>query len=385
MALPIPVLSPPDAGRTLTRLWLDLDRAVPGPDGAPPGLILAMPTAWANKYQLLLYKAAARHRWAVAGVTLPRDLAQVSWPGPLVVHAHWFAALFNGAAGETEAGDRLALASEQILALRARTGARLLWSAHNVFPHGNRFPETFLALRRWVFEHFDAVHVMHDSHVPILEAAFGRPAPRPFTVPHMLYDGAIQDDIDPVAARAHFGLPPDAFVFGCFGSIQAYKRIGAMLAALDTLRARGGRPVAALVGGIAPEPAAVRDLYRCWDGRPDIRLIPRKILDHEIQYLHRAADVMVLPYAETLNSGAALMAASFCKPFVMPRGSASEGLEPLGAIVFDPADPQALVTAMAAAMAAGRVPATDPAALAARAPMAISEAFFDRIGALLRG
>ena len=81
-------------------------------------------------------------------------------------------------------------------------------------------------------------------------------------------------------------------------------------------------------------------------GRPDIRLIPRKILDHEIQYLHRAADVMVLPYAETLNSGAALMAASFRKPFIMPRGTASEGLGPLGAIHFDPADPHAYLASL---------------------------------------
>jgi glycosyltransferase involved in cell wall biosynthesis len=383
MALPIPVLSATDAGRTLTRLWLDLDRAVPAPDGSPPGLMLAMPTAWANKYQLLLYKAAARHRWAVAGVTLPRDLAHVSWPGPVVLHAHWFAALFNGAATEAEAGARLTEATEQILAFRDRTGARLVWTAHNVFPHGNRFPETFLTLRRWVFQHFDAIHVMQDSHLPILEAAFGCRAPHSFAVPHMIYDGAIQDDLDPVAARAHFGLPRDAFVFGYFGSIQAYKQIGRLLSALDALKASGLRPVAALVGGIPVETDAVRDLYRFWDGRPDIRLIPRKILDHEIQYLHRAADVMVLPYAETLNSGAALMAATFRKPFIMPRGSASEGLGPLGAILFDPADPQALTAAMAAAMDTTPDPA-DPAALAARTPAAISDAFFGRIGALFR-
>ena len=381
MALPIPVLAAADAGRTLTRLWLDLDRAVPGPDGAPPGLILAMPTAWANKYQLLLYKAAARHRWAVAGVTLPRDLAHVTWPGPLVLHAHWFAALFNGATSEAEASDRLARATEQILAFRDRTGARLVWTAHNVFPHGNRFPETFLALRRWVLRNFDAVHVMQDSHLPILERAFGVPAPHGFTVPHMTYDGAILDDIDPVAARAHFGLPRDAFVFGYFGSIQAYKQIGRMLAALDTLKARGGRPLAAVVGGIPLDPAALRDLYQSWDGRPDIRLIPRKIFDHEIQYLHRAADIMVLPYAETLNSGAALMAASFRKPFIMPRGTASEGLGPLGAIRFDPADPDGLAAAMAAAMDSPP-PAADPAAIAARAPADISAAFLREIDAL---
>ncbi|MFC3119967.1 hypothetical protein ACFOHS_23015 [Jhaorihella thermophila] len=134
MALPIPVLSAENAGPTLTRLWLDIDRAVPGPAETPPGLILAMPTAWANKYQILLYKTAARHRWAVAGVTLPDALEHVSWAGPVVLHAHWFAGIFNGAETEAEAGARLDQAIARILAFRDRTGARLLWTAHNVFP-----------------------------------------------------------------------------------------------------------------------------------------------------------------------------------------------------------------------------------------------------------
>ena len=383
MALPIPVLSAGDAGRILTRLWLDIDRAVPGPAEAPPGLILAMPTAWANKYQILLYRAAARHRWAVAGVTQPQDLAHVSWAGPVVLHAHWFAAIFNDARSEAEAGARLDAAIGRILAFRDRTGARLLWTAHNVFPHGNRFPDTFLRLRRWIFETFDAVHVMHGDHLALLEAAFGRPAPRSFVLPHMLYDGAVQDDIDPLAARAHFGLAPDSFVFGYFGSIQGYKRIDAMLAALDALKAQG-RKVAALVGGIPVEEEAVRALYHRWDGRGDIRLLARKIHDHEIQYLHRAADAMVLPYAETLNSGAALMAATFRKPFIMPDGPAAKDLAPLGAVRFDPADPDALAATMARVMDAPPPPPA-PDALAARAPAAISRAFMAEIDALARG
>ena len=383
MALPIPVLSAENAGPTLTRLWLDIDRAVPGPAETPPGLILAMPTAWANKYQILLYKTAARHRWAVAGVTLPDALEHISWAGPVVLHAHWFAGIFNNAETEAEAGARLDQAIARILAFRDRAGARLLWTAHNVFPHGNRFPNTFLKLRRWIFDSFDAIHVMDPDHLPVLETAFDRPAPPAFAVPHMLYDGAVQDDIDPVAARAHFGLAPDTFVFGYFGSIQGYKRVDALLEALDALKAQG-RDVAAVVGGIPVEHDAVRALYHRWDGRPDIRLLTRKIHDHEIQYLHRAADAMVLPYGETLNSGAALMAATFRKPFIMPAGAASKDLEALGAIRFDPADVGALVAAMARVMDAPPPPPA-PEALAARAPDAISSAFMAEIEALARG
>jgi len=47
------------------------------------------------------------------------------------------------------------------------------------FPHDNRFPSVFMRLRQWIFEEFDAVHVMHEDHVSIFGARFflGFPLP----------------------------------------------------------------------------------------------------------------------------------------------------------------------------------------------------------------
>jgi len=161
---------------------------------------------------------------------------------------------------------------------------------------------------------------MQDAHIPLLETAFGHKAPPHFTAPHMTYDGTLLDSVSPAAARAHFGLPQEACVFGFFGSVQGYKKIDLMLEAVDRLAAQTDRPVAAIVGGIpGADTDVVRDLHHRWGDSAHVRLLTRKIADHEIQYIHRAADAMVLPYDETLNSGAALMAASFRKPFILPE------------------------------------------------------------------
>jgi glycosyltransferase involved in cell wall biosynthesis len=379
MALPLPLVETATAGRVLIEEYNRIERCLPDPDGTAPGLIVAMPPTWANKYQLLLYTAAARHRQAVVGIRGPADLEQISWPGPVTLHAHWFASIFDGALNEADAMTRLEQAQAQIETFRARTGARLLWTAHNVFPHGNAYPETFLALRRWIFENFDLLHVMEDDHVALLEEAYGRKAPPTFTVPHMTYAGTVLDSVDPTAARAHFGIAHDAFVFGFFGSLQDYKNLPRLMQDFTTLQQQEARPLALVLGGLPVDVECARELQQRWGNQPGITLMTRKIEDHEIQYLHRAADVMVLPYAETLNSGAAMMAASFHTPFLTPATSAA-GLSRVGGIGFDRDAPDGLRLAMQACIASPP-PAPDADALAALAPDVISERFFQALNA----
>lgn len=385
MAVPIPLLdSEKNPGQFLIEQYLALEATSPSPDALPPTLIVTLPPVWTNKYQILLYGAAARHRHTVVGVTKVEDLELVAWPGPVVLHAHWFAGMFRSATSEHEAMQILAQNCARILAFRERTGARLIWTAHNVFPHGNKFPETFKALRRWTLEHFDAIHVMDETHVPILEEAYEKKIERFFVVPHMTYGGTVLDSVDPVAARAWLRLPQDAFVFAYFGSLQAYKGLDKFLEAFDDCRRKSSKPMAAVIGGIPGDDDTSANLQSRWGLDQDVRLLPRKILDHEIQYLHRAADVMVLPYSETLNSGAALMAASFRMPFITPRGSGAEPLVRLGAITYDAGQANRLAETMSAVAEGKTFGEFNQEALDALAPAHVSRMFFEKLDTVLR-
>ena len=376
MALPLPLLEKHTAAPQLSRLWQQMHRSQSVPPGRAPVLLLALPPAWENRFQVLLYGRAAAHGVAVAGLRHPDDLVHVSWPGPVVLHAHWFASVFTSALSEADATARLHAMIRTIEAFAVRTGARLLWSAHNIFPHGDRFPQTYLALRRWIFERFDLLHVMDDSHVTVLEHAYGRAAPPAFCVPHMTYHGAVPDSIDRNAARAHFGIARDAFVFGAFGSLQRYKNLDRLLEVICAMAdARPDRPLAALVGGVPGDADFARALVARFADDPRITLIARMIADAEIQYLHHGADVMVMPYSDTLNSGAALMAATFARPFVMPRTAGADAMLPLGARLYEQDTAHGLRSALEDCLEVQGMPKPDPAALAARAPQRISDAF----------
>jgi len=376
MALPLPLIEAHSASRQLAALWQTRQRSAHVPPDRAPVLMLALPPAWENRFQVLLYSRAAAHGVAVAGVRHPDDLAHISWPGPVVLHAHWFASVFNTALSEADATMRLHKAIAAIEAFAARTGARLLWTAHNVFPHGNWFAQTYMTLRRWIFERFDLLHVMDDSHVAVLEQAFGRAAPPTFCAPHMTYHGAVPNSIDSATARAHFGIARDAFVFGAFGSLQRYKNLDRLLALVcEMADVMPDRPLAALVGGVPADADLARALVARFGDDPRITLLPRMIEDAEIQYLHHGADVMVMPYRDTLNSGAALMAATFGRPFVMPQSPGTRALEPLGARLYDPAAPDGLRGALERCLVGGDTPAPSASTLAACAPHHVSEMF----------
>ncbi|HCT9232970.1 TPA: glycosyltransferase [Escherichia coli] len=378
MTMPIPLISQDNASRVLAAAYGRYSNALAGTQVYSPCLLLALPPTWNNRFQALLYEQAGLHQYITMGIGDPKILKHVSWPGPIVLHAHWFSSYFNNSQDEVEASARLDDLCEDILVFRARTGAKLLWTAHNIFPHENRFPLVFLRLRQWIFENFDAVHVMQQEHVSVLETEFSRKAPTTFVVPHMLYSGSYPDGVSVKVAKNYYGIQPDEFVFGFFGSIQPYKNLELFLSAFDQLQQKTQRPIAAIVGGVPSDPETVLNLKQHWGMNSKVRLLMRIIPDHEIQYIHRAADVMVFPYGETLNSGAAYMAVGFGHPVIMPDGMASRSLEGLGVVRFDSSMPDGLIRAMADVMN-GKRGHYDKDALAQLEPKVVSAKFFSAL------
>lgn len=344
MTMPIPLISQDNAASVLAAAYRKNSGSVSAMHA--PCLVLVLPPTWNNRYQTLLYERAGLHQCATIGIGNTGVLKNISWPGPIVLHAHWFSSYFNNSRDEVEANSLLDDLCEDIALFRQRTGAKLLWTAHNVFPHDNRFPSVFMRLRQWIFEEFDAVHVMHEDHVSILEHAFSRSSPPSFVVPHMIYSGSYPDGVSKDVARNYYGIPLNDFVYGYFGSIQSYKNLDYFLTSFSSLCKKTDGFISVLIGGIPSDPDAVVSLKNKWGANPNVRLLMRNIPDHEIQYIHRASDAMVLPYGETLNSGAAFMAAGFDMPFIMPFCSASKSLLDLGAVCYDQSSEGALVSAM---------------------------------------
>lgn len=276
-----------------------------------------------NPYNWLLHTHLARLGLEVRGAT-PLRL----WRGECDLwHVHWPDALLNQ---RSAFGARAALAGLLALMERARSrGVRIVWTVHNLHAHEGAHP----ALERIFWKAFIP---LVDGHVSMTHAAqasavarFPRLAQVPgFVIPHGDYRGVYPDRISRIEARRRLAVPRDARVAAFVGRVRAYKNVPHLVrafAAMDDNQAR------LLIAGRA-SPAELGHGIRALASRDArVHLYPGHVATREMQLYLRAADMVVLPYQDILNSGSALLALSFDCPVLVPAlGSLGELRETVG-------------------------------------------------------
>jgi glycosyltransferase involved in cell wall biosynthesis len=140
-----------------------------------------------------------------------------------------------------------------------------------------------------------------------------------------------------------------------------------------------------IAGGPSTERGIAEALERA-AVHPTVLIHARKIPAGEMQIFLRAADVAVMPYLRSLNSGALMLALTFGLPVVVPAGGGlAEVVDDRMARVFDPTVAGSLAAALRASDElvgpAARSAAADVAA--ARAPGPLSEQFASELRSIV--
>jgi beta-1,4-mannosyltransferase len=319
-----------------------------------PILLAYHPIARMNPYQALLYSRAWENGIATVPLYHLDDLDDVvavaSAAGARVVlHLHWTNRILEDSL--TEASGRAALARftdrlDRFLA----AGGSLAWTVHNTLPHDARLPVVEAALQQAIVDRATVVHVLSANTPQAVAEWFTIPEDRVLHVPHPNYIGAYIDIVSPEAARWELSLPADDTVYALLGAIKPYKGVELIIDAFDAALQRDpGRRRLLVAGGPDADPATEAFLRRCVL-HPFITLHARKIPGDEMQVFLRAADIAVLPYVRSLNSGVLMLALSFGIPVVAPAvGGIAEVVTPEIGRTFVPGDLDSLVGALAAA------------------------------------
>ncbi len=335
-----------------------------------PMLLGYHPVARLNPYQVLLYGRA----WeaGIGAVPIVREerieeLEAFAGQGHLtVLHLHWLNLPLAHATSAKDA-DKLADAFLRRLDTFKSAGGRVAWTIHNILPHGARFEAQESRLRAAVAQRADALHIMASGTPAYVAPYFPVPAEKLLHVPHPSYAGAYEDYVGRDQARHELGIMPDEQVFVIAGAIRPYKGLNELLDAWDTLPADRPRRLV-IAGGPSDEPGMAEVLERA-ALHPAVLLHARKIPAGEMQVFLRAADVAVLPYLRSLNSGALMLALTFGLPVVVPAGGGlAEIVQPSFSRTFDPAHPGALAEALLSAHELA-VPEARTAAMAAAAAL----------------
>ncbi len=228
------------------------------------------------------------------------DWLHVHWSTE--AHIHRFRWLYRA---------RAALFSRRMRALKRR-GVRIAWTAHNLVPHDDPYPELGHRFRNELLAHADHVFVHFPGAAATLTQEFG------YTGPCTVIHHPHYVDRHPVpppraTARAELGLPADGFVALSFGMIRPYKGTADIIRAFGQMAGEHDRLV--LAG--SPRGDVSAELAPCAED-PRIILHAWRIPDADVSTYFAAADVAVVAHHEFFTSGSALLSLSMGCPLVGP-------------------------------------------------------------------
>jgi glycosyltransferase involved in cell wall biosynthesis len=277
-----------------------------------------------NPYCALLYEHVGRLGIRVVEFSLWRVLL-----GRYdVLHFHW---------PEMEVSDPSLLIScvrwmglVAVLGWARLLGKKVVWTAHDLQSHELPHPRIDRAFRRVFLATLAGYFALsEDSRNLVRETYPALQQIRSFVTPHGHYRGEYPDTVSAESARAALGLGESARVFVHVGQIRPYKNVPTLIRAFRDTRSGGN---ALVVAGACADADLREELTTSASGDDRITLALRFVPPAEIQLYLRAADLIVLPYAEVLNSGSALLALSFDRPVLAPaHGSIPELARTAGA------------------------------------------------------
>jgi glycosyltransferase involved in cell wall biosynthesis len=232
-------------------------------------------------------------------------------------------------------------------------GCRVVFTAHNLLPHevesvaeGDSDESIFRLVHRVV------VH-SEDNRQELVQL-FGLPPERIAVIPHGSYDLLLPRGRTPKErARAELGLDRDAKVILFFGLIRRYKGLEFLVEAFERLEASHPDALLLIVGevfrGDAEDHAFYSRLVEEASRRRNVRCVPRYVPIGDVASYLSAAEIVVLPYAKTYQSGVLFAAYAAGRPVIVTEtGGLPETVEDgKTGLVVPPRDSAALARAIA--------------------------------------
>jgi len=230
-------------------------------------------------------------------------------------------------------------------------GKKLVWTIHNLKNHENKYIrlEAFYSKLIAYFANILIVHC-HNAKIDVASTFNIGNLDKIKVIPHGNVSGFYKNSISMIDARRALNLSSQNFVFLCLGRIRPYKGFAGLI---DSFNKLADESLELIIAGMPRHQDLVKRLEEKVSVVGNIRLILEFIPDEKIEIYMNAADVIVLPYADVLTSGAAILGMSFGKPIIAPRlGCIPELLDGPGNFVYDREDKDGLYNAMREAVTA---------------------------------
>ncbi|MCU1315414.1 MAG: glycosyltransferase [Candidatus Acidoferrum typicum] len=276
-----------------------------------------------NPYTYLLYRGMERLGISVEEFSTARLLAgrHDIW------HIHWPEHFLNGS-GKLQARAK-ALAIPALMDAAHALGTRIIWTTHNLYAHEHLRPE--IEDRFWA--HFTKrvdgfISLSHSARELATKRHLALRSVPGFVIPHGHFREEYPITYNRHEAREKLGLVSSGPVILNFGAIRPYKGIPELISAFRKVPS----PSAILmIVGLCRNEILERQIRDEAGRDPRIRILLQGTPADEVQMYFAAADVVILPYKEILNSGSAMLSLSLDRPVYVPAlGSMPELRDSVG-------------------------------------------------------
>lgn len=252
-------------------------------------------------------------------------------------------------------------------------GYKLVWTAHNLYPHDQRRQRIDHQCRLEVCRLATAVITHCDAAAREVTRLFGR-SQNIFVIPHGNFIGVYSIHLTHEQARQELHIPMDHFVYGFFGRVQPYKGLEELI---DCFLKLPREDVWLLLSGGSRSDYLDLVRSRAVGHERVVLRAYQRAPSEEIPLIMQASDVIVLPFRKVTTSGSLMLALSCSKPVIVPAlGCLPSTVDPAAGILYAPDASDGLYEAMT------RVRGFDMK-MAARAALTCASRFdWDEIGIL---
>ncbi|WP_020407170.1 glycosyltransferase [Hahella ganghwensis] len=283
-----------------------------------------------------------------AGVDVLPAVWSSSWiyndvKGNDIVHIHWPSFAYKGSGSYLSILVSFIKFSVLMLIIRLK-GARVWWTAHNLFPHERCRIRWIDVLGRHLIIALASKIFVHGAMAKsVLLTRFPKCAPKCHTIPHGHWVGAYGELVEKNVARKTLGLPEDKPVYLLIGHLKPYKNLEGLIEAFLALDSDG----ILLLAGKFSDAAYAKKISGMTEGHSNIRIDARFIPNEEMPFYLGASDAICLPYTDILTSGAAVLAMSYARPVIsIDKGFMREVITEDSGVLVSTGNNTALILAM---------------------------------------
>lgn len=236
-----------------------------------------------------------------------------------VLHIHWLEQIFWQSKNTLRSMSICSVALLRTLDCFKKRGVKIVWTIHNIKPHEMTWQRQIVwrVLLSQYLPRVDTAITMTEAARTLVLSNFPVLRKKPVAViPHGHYRNAYPNDIDRGTARQRLRLPRDAVVLLFFGMVRRYKNVSLLI---DVFKRVRNDCTHLVIAGPCSDEDLSGELVAATSNHPNIKLFLGAIGTAEVQVYMNAADMVVLPFRDILNSGSAMLALSFNRPLLVPR------------------------------------------------------------------